>query len=85
MGHAFSIRILDFWCHFQWGKIVETITWLPYINPMANIISLSRNGFLGTTFIGWDLVSITLLQVFLFLGIGIQIFRTFTLKALDKI
>jgi ABC-type polysaccharide/polyol phosphate export permease len=52
---------------------------------MANIISLFRNGFLGTTFIGWDLVSITLLQVFLFLGIGIQIFRTFTLKALDKI
>lgn len=82
------LLVLGFWTSgviFNGEKIAETFTWLPYINPMANIISLFRNGFLGTTFIGWDLVGITILQVFLFLGIGIWIFQTFTLKALDKI
>ena len=82
------LLVLGFWTSgviFNGEKIAQTITWLPYINPMANIISLFRNGFLGTPFIGWDLIGITLLQVLIFLGIGLRIFRTFTLKALDKI
>lgn len=82
------LLVLGFWTSgviFNGEKIAETIGWFPFINPMMNIISLFRNAMLGTTFIGWEYVGLTILQVNLFFGSGIWIFRKFTLKAIDKI
>lgn len=82
------LLILGFWTSgviFNGEKIAATIYWLPYINPMANIINLFRNAFLGTPFIGWPFVLLTIGQSLVFLGIGYRIYRKYTLSAFDKI
>lgn len=82
------ILVLGFWTSgvvFRGEKIAETLTWMPWINPMANIIELFRNVFLGTEFIGWSMIGMTALQGMVLIGLGQYIFQKYTLKALEKI